>query len=96
LQPGALPEERVMVAAPRVTAAGRHADTGALAVASARPEHAVEVHIGSIALTVKAPPPPVAPFPAHAAAAAPQAPKREARPSGGPRFSASRHYLRWS
>ena len=109
-QPGALPEERVMVAArpartltredarlaPRVPAAGRHADTGALAVASARPEHAVEVHIGSIALTVKAPPPPVAPFPAHAAAAAPQAPKREARPSGGPRFSASRHYLRWS
>lgn len=69
--------------------------------ASAAPGGAVEVHVGTIALTVRAPAPSPVPVAAPAVPAAASAwaggsqraaaPRRE-----GLRFSASRHYLRWS
>lgn len=61
-----------------------------------KPGDVVEVHVGSIALTVRTPAAapaaaPATPAPAPAASRHPAAPARE-----GLRFSASRHHLRWS
>jgi hypothetical protein len=65
------------------------------ALASTEPARAIEVHIGSIVVSMRAPAAAVAPAaparPAVAAAAVRAAPRRERS-----RFSPSRHYLRWT
>ncbi|MCV2363384.1 hypothetical protein LNV23_07970 [Paucibacter sp. DJ1R-11] len=67
------------------------------------PRPGLELHIGQISLHVQAPPASPAPAPSPAAvqvatplpaAGAPQSGSHT--PSPGLRFSASRHYLRWS
>ncbi|MEP7300219.1 MAG: hypothetical protein ABI699_01725 [Caldimonas sp.] len=65
--------------------AGMHASGTASRPRAAAPQ----LHIGAIAITVKAPPPPSPAAPPVAAAAAPRA-------RDGFAFSASRHHLRWS
>lgn len=95
-------------ASPRTSPAGEQAPTQsaqAPRAESARP--GLELHIGRISLHVQAPPASPAPAPSPAvvkmnaqmatplpAAGAPQSAAHT--PSPGLRFSASRHYLRWS
>jgi hypothetical protein len=90
--PSAMPDVR-----PRNNAASMaHAEAGNQEPAAPSPEQRVEVHIGAVVLNVE-PPPAAALLPAvPAAAVAPPAPKPEVDRRNGARFSASRHYLRWT